>query len=135
MLWGQQQRGTGVDVIGGQYFSSGNAGFSSFRRIDQLAEPAFIPSFNALNMVAGQNVDLTATTLVSGGGFPYTPASSITLIPRTIDGAVTAASSSGNFTDYTVSLASYDLFPTRAVPTGADYASQQSQPGGSVGRQ
>jgi hypothetical protein len=124
-----------VDVIGGQYFSSGNAGFQVSGGLTNLQNLPFIPSFNALNMVAGQNVDLTATTLVSSGGFPYTPASSITLIPRTIDGAVTAASSSGNFTDYTVSLASYDLFPTRAVPTGADYASQQSQPGGSVGRQ
>ena len=27
LCWGQQQQGTGVDVIGGQYFSSGNAGF------------------------------------------------------------------------------------------------------------
>jgi hypothetical protein len=39
----------------------------------------------------------------------------MTLMPQTINGTVAGSSSSGNFTDYTVSLAPYDLFPMLAV--------------------
>jgi hypothetical protein len=38
----------------------------------------------------------------------------MTLMPQTINGTVTATSAAGNFTDYTVSLAPYDLFPMLA---------------------
>jgi hypothetical protein len=39
----------------------------------------------------------------------------MTLMPQTIDATVTASSQNGNFTDYTVTLAPYDLFPMLAV--------------------
>jgi hypothetical protein len=42
----------------------------------------------------------------------------MTLMPQTINGTVAASSTVGNFTDYTVSLASYDLFPMLAVQPG-----------------
>jgi hypothetical protein len=42
----------------------------------------------------------------------------MTLMPQVIDGTVTASTQSGNFTDYTVSLAPYDLFPLLAVQPG-----------------
>jgi hypothetical protein len=42
----------------------------------------------------------------------------MTLLPQTIDGTVSAISSSGNFTTYTVTLAPYDLFPDLAVQAG-----------------
>jgi hypothetical protein len=49
------------------------------------------------------------------GSNPYTELEAITLIPQTINGTVTGSSVHGNFTDYSVSLASYDLFPNLAV--------------------
>jgi hypothetical protein len=39
-------------------------------------------------------------------------------MPQTINGTVVDSSPSGNFTDYTVTLASTDLFPTLAVQFG-----------------
>jgi len=42
----------------------------------------------------------------------------MTLMPQTIDGTVAGSSTSGGFTDYTVSLAPYDLFPMLAVQPG-----------------
>ena len=118
VLWGQQQLGTGVDAIGGQYFSYGSATFQVSGQLTNLQNLPFTPNFSASNMVAGQNVYLTADTLVISRGFPYTPASSVTLIPQTIDGVVTASSTSGGFNDYSVTLAAYDLFPTLAVQQG-----------------
>lgn len=118
MLWGQQQQGTGTDVIGGQYFSYGNAAFQISGQLANLQALPFVPSFNGSNMVPGQNVYLTATTLTGSGGFPYTPANSVTLIPQTIDATVVGSSTSGNFTVYSVTLADYDLFPALAVQQG-----------------
>jgi len=40
------------------------------------------------------------------------------LIPQTIDGTISSSSTTGNFTVYTVTLASYDLFPQLAVQQG-----------------
>jgi hypothetical protein len=68
-------------------------------------------------MVGGQNVDVTSPAFSLAGG-TYTPANTVTLIPQTIDGAVSSSSTTGNFTVYTVTLASYDLFPQLAVQPG-----------------
>jgi hypothetical protein len=64
-------------------------------------------------MVPGQEVYISTTTMPFNG--PYPAATTMTLMPQTINGTVTAISQSNNFTDYTVSLASYDLFPMLAV--------------------
>ncbi|HLZ42798.1 MAG TPA: DUF5666 domain-containing protein [Candidatus Sulfotelmatobacter sp.] len=77
----------------------------------------FVPVFNASSMVAGQNVYVTSQDLSYIGGV-YTPATTITLMPQTINGTVAGSSRSGDFTEYTVSLAAYDLFPTLAVQQG-----------------
>jgi hypothetical protein len=68
-------------------------------------------------MVAGQNLYLSSPRLTDTSN-PYTELRTITLIPQTIDGTVVASSTTGNFTDYTMSIASYDLFPTLAVQQG-----------------
>jgi len=68
-------------------------------------------------MVAGQNVGVTSPTLSIVGEI-YTPANTITLTPQTINGTVVATQPSGSFVDYTISLASYDLFPALAVQQG-----------------
>ncbi len=42
----------------------------------------------------------------------------MTLVPQTINGTVSAISTTGNFATYTVTLAPYDLFPQFAVQPG-----------------
>jgi hypothetical protein len=107
----------GQDVLG-LAEGSMNLDFSGsiFQISDQLTNLGglpFVPSFSAANMVPGQEVyaSFSSSTFVS----PRPPATTMTLMPQTIDGTVTASSQSGNFTDYTVTLAPYDLFPMLAV--------------------
>lgn len=45
-------------------------------------------------------------------------ANTITLVPQTINGTVMGSLQSSSFADYTVALATYDLFPTLAVQQG-----------------
>jgi Domain of unknown function (DUF5666) len=99
-------------------FAFGGATFQISGEMTNLGTLPFEPSFTASNMVAGQNVDISTPAIVYLGSDVQTPANTLTLIPQTINGTVVASSPSGNFTDYTVSLASYDLFPTLAVQQG-----------------
>lgn len=72
--------------------------------------------FEAANMVAGQNVSMTshAATFAAGS----LPVTTVTLMPQTIDGTVSAISTEGGFTTYTVTLAPYDLFPNLSEQPG-----------------
>jgi hypothetical protein len=123
-LYGRTELGS-LQVINGQsgiywdapYFDFGNAVFQISGQFNNLQNLPFVPSFNASNLVAGQNVDIASANF-SIVGPTYTPANTITLIPQTINGTVVASQPVGNFTDYTVSLSSYDLFPTLAVQQG-----------------
>ena len=95
-----------------------NFGSSAFQTSGQMANVSTLPftaSFNATNMVPGQSIFVTnhATQKIA----PY-QATTVTLLPQTINGTVSAVSSSGSFTIYTVSLAAYDLFPNFAVQPG-----------------
>ena len=126
MQYGRTQMGPlltdGVNGQPGQYdespyFDFSNTTFQVTGQFNNLQSLPFVASFTASNMVAGQNVDITSGVLTLGGP-TYTPANTITLIPQTIDGTVEGISTSGNFTVYTVSLASYDLFPQLAVQPG-----------------
>ena len=106
----------------GFYFDTPNFDFSSAAfnisgQLTNLQNLPFVPSFSASNMVAGQNVDITSPTYSLMGGV-YTPANTITPVPQTINGTVVSSQQSGNFVDYAVSMASYDLFPTLAVQQG-----------------
>jgi len=80
-----------------------------------LVSLPFVPSFSASNMVPGQNVYFSVATYPAFTGGPFPTATTMTLMPQTINATVVASSTVGNFTDYTVSLASYDLFPMLAV--------------------
>ncbi|HEX4031856.1 MAG TPA: hypothetical protein VHX20_15930 [Terracidiphilus sp.] len=99
------------------YWNYGNAVFQISGQLTNVQSLPFPASFSTSNVVAGQYV--TATThdsahlLVTVNG--YSSATTITLLPQTINGTVSAVSSEGSFTTYTVTLASYDLFPTFAV--------------------
>jgi hypothetical protein len=124
-LYGRNELGPlDTDIVGHTglyfdtpYFDFDSAVFKISGQFTDLQNLPFVPSFSALTMVAGQNVDITSGTFFIGGG-TYTDANTITLVPQTIEGTVVASQQSGNFTDYTVSLASYDLFPTLAVQQG-----------------
>jgi hypothetical protein len=98
-------------------FDFSNAAFNISGQLTNLQNLPFVPSFTASNMVAAQNVDISTPTFVLGGQ-TYTPANTITLVPQTINGTVVTAQPIGSFVDYTVSLASYDLFPALAVQQG-----------------
>jgi hypothetical protein len=122
--YGRTQLGPLVTINGqsGYYFDTPYFDFSSTAfnisgQFTNLQNLPFVASFNASNMVAGQNVDITSGNLSLVGGV-YTPASTVTLVPQTIDATVISSQPAGSFTDYTVSLASYDLFPTLAVQQG-----------------
>jgi len=102
-------------IDGSQLFNYGSATFQISGQLANLATLPFVPSFNASNMVPGQEVYLTNASYPLSG---YPLVSTMTLMPQVIDGTVTASTQSGNFTDYTVSLAPYDLFPLLAVQPG-----------------
>lgn len=113
-----EQQGPGAtNSIGGEWLDYGNSVFKISSQLTNLSSLPFVPAFTATNMVAGQNLYVTAPQLIFIGG-QYTPLNTITLIPQTVNGTIVASSTVGNFTDYTVSLASYDLFPTFAVQQG-----------------
>ncbi len=121
LIWGTQNQGAlfvNIDLVGSQYFSFGSATFHISGEMHNLSELPFVPVFTAATMVPGQYVYLSTNSMQQSGGFPYTPLTTVTLIPQTLDGTITGISSSGNFTVYTISLASYDLFPMLAVQPG-----------------
>jgi hypothetical protein len=100
----------------GASFNYGSTAFQISGQLSNLGSLPFVPSFNGSNMVPGQEVYISTTALPNNG--PYPSAATMTLMPQTIDGMVAGSSTSGGFTDYTVTLASYDLFPALAVQPG-----------------
>jgi hypothetical protein len=86
-------------------------------QLTNLQTLPFTAEFNGTNMVAGQNVHVASLTLSSAPGF-YSPATTLTLMPQTINGTVTGTSQNGKFAIYSFSLPAYDLFPTLAVQQG-----------------
>jgi hypothetical protein len=113
-----EQRG---DVLadGVNVFGYASAVFQTSSQFTNLQNLPFAPTFSAANMVAGQNI-LFSTHAQIVNGFPPlpTPVTTMTLMPQTINGTVTSISSTGGFTTYTVTLASYDLFPILAAQAG-----------------
>lgn len=123
-LYGRNELGA-LQTIGGQsgiyfdipYFGLNGPTFRITGQFTNLQSLPFVPSFNASNLVAGQNVDITSGNFLLVGGTP-TIANTVTLVPQTIDGTVVASQPSGGFVDYTVSLPPYNLFPTLANQQG-----------------
>lgn len=111
----RQQQGSGLDgfPVGVQYIDFSKATFQISGELTNLGTLPFVPAFTASNMVPGQDVYFTAGANTGSGSYPIV--NTLTLMPQTINATVTATSKSGSFTDYTVSIASYDLFPMLAV--------------------
>lgn len=107
-------------VIGGDgapfYFV--NSVFEISSQFTNLADLPFQPAFASTNMVTGQNIELTFHESSYGKSSNGPWASTVTLLPQTINGTVGSTGSEGGFTTYTVTLAPYDLFPTLAVQPG-----------------
>ena len=102
-------------------FGLGNFGNSQFQvsgQFKNLTALPFTAAFNSAAMVPGQNVTITTQATADMPAPLYFPLTKMVLRPQTIDGTVSAISSEGNFTKYTVTLASYDLFPQFAVQPG-----------------
>jgi hypothetical protein len=99
-------------------FSYGNAVFQTSGQLTNLKSLPFTASFNATNMVNGQNVFITTHAATESRNPIYVPITTMTLLPQTINGTVSAITSSGGFTAYIVALAPYDLFPNLAVQPG-----------------
>jgi uncharacterized protein DUF5666 len=101
----------------GVYSYDGSTVFQVSGQVGSLTNLPFAATFDSSSMVAGQNVAVGSQTIATSAG-TFTHATSITLEPQTINGTVTAISSSGGFTVYEVTLASYDLFTVLAVQLG-----------------
>jgi hypothetical protein len=107
-----EQAGDLTELTG--LYSISNASFQISGQLANLQSLPFGASFNAANMVDGQNILFTT----HGALEIFSAVTTITLLPQTIDGTVSAVSSSGSFTTYTVTLAAYDLFPNLAGQPG-----------------
>lgn len=114
-------------VNGGQNFSFGSAKFQIAGYLTNLQQMPFTPAFTAANMVPGQNIVITSEATAMQGGPVYVPASTVTLMPQTVNGTITNIQASGQLTTYTVSLAQYDLFQNLANQPGQ--SNQIASPG------
>jgi hypothetical protein len=92
--------------------------FQTSAQFSNLSSLPFSATFAANNIVAGQSVYLST----HASAFPNSPglvaATTVTLVPQTINGTVTAVGSAGSFTTYTVALANYNLFTALATQAG-----------------
>jgi hypothetical protein len=109
---GQQGQTYSVQGQGlGVYSYSDSTVYSISGQMSNVASLPFAASFNASNMVTGQNVAIFSQQITDFYGGDYTPVTTLTLMPQIINGTVVGSAQSGSFTDYTVELASYNLFP------------------------
>ena len=103
---------------GFNYYNFGAATFQVGGQYGNLANLPFTTNFGAGSMVAGQNVSLTSHIASAPSGPGYPPAATVTLMPQTVNGTVSAISAEGSFTTYTIALPDYDLFSNLAVQPG-----------------
>jgi len=111
----QVEQGGYLSELWGAYGDLSNAAPQISSQLTNLQSLPFAATFNPANMVDGQNILFSTHTPQPT---PFQPVTTLTLLPQTIDGTVSAVSSQGNFTTYTVTLAPYDLFPNLAVQPG-----------------
>ena len=92
-----------------QLFFQNGTTFNVSGEFTNLTSLPFPATFTTANFLQGQDV------LVTSQGAPdnqsVETATSITLLPQTLNGMVTSVADDGGFTVYTVTLAPYDLIP------------------------
>jgi Domain of unknown function (DUF5666) len=96
--------------------STGNTVFSVSGQFSNVASLPFPASFSSSSVVLGQNVSSFSLGVRNVQGVPI--ATTVMLVPQTINGTVTAMSNSNGFAVYTVTLAPYDLIPTLQASLG-----------------
>jgi hypothetical protein len=118
MLTGEKEQLGPVQGGDGAAIDYANSIFEISQQMNNLAGLPFRPTFTAANIVAGQNIAPTFHEPNYGDSIMGPSPSTVTLLPQTIDGTVSAIGNEGGFTTYTVTLASYDLFPALAEQSG-----------------
>jgi hypothetical protein len=107
--------------MGAPYVYASSTKFQTSARFPNLSTLPFTAVFNASSLAAGQDVSVGSTFISESGG-TYSSASTVTLIPQTIDATITAVSNSGNYTIYAVTLAPYDPIVQMNSPQDAPAA-------------
>jgi hypothetical protein len=98
-----------VPVCNSTFFISNTVSFHVSGQMSNLQNLPFTPLFDSSNLILRQNVSVASnTTTLSRSGMQATD---ITLEPQTLNGIVTAVSTAGNFTVYTLSIAPYHAIP------------------------
>jgi hypothetical protein len=113
-VFGAQQQGpdfVSVPAFFQRYQLAANTTFRTSGQFTNIASLPFPASFDPSNLLAGQNIYVSSPA-ISFLAIPTTIATSVTLMPQTINGMVTSVSGSGNFQIYTVALAPNDLLTT-----------------------
>jgi hypothetical protein len=108
---------TGTPFCGSIFQYDSNTVFSVSQQFSNLQSLPFTATFNATTMFLGQNVSIFSTGVFNAQSAE--PASTITLMPQTINGTVTAVSSEAGFSVYTVAIAPYNLVPTLQATAGS----------------
>jgi hypothetical protein len=106
-----EQKGCTISNIPfcGDIYVQFNTVFNVSGELRNLASLPFPASFTSANFLQGQDI------LASSSGVPQLPGievpTTITLLPQTLNGTVTAVTNESGFAVYTVTLAPYDLIP------------------------
>ena len=120
--FGRQQQGlqyTPQPSTLGIYSFTNNTSFQISGQLNNVANLPFPARFTGANMVPGQNMSVFSGVLTAYYGGETNAATTITLLPQVIDGTILGISAGTNgFTDYTIQLPNYDLFPDLAVQQG-----------------
>jgi hypothetical protein len=108
----------GATGSGAWILNFGSATFQISSSLNNLNGLPFNATFDASNMVGGQNILVTTHVSQFPDSPNYPPAATLTLLPQTIDGTITSISSEGGFTTYTITLAAYDPLSILAQQPG-----------------
>ncbi len=122
-LIGQQQQGyldSTSYFSGAELIDDRNASFLIAGPPSRFSGLPFQPIFSASTAVAGQNVSVTSQVPLFPAG--ALPASTVTLVPQSLNGTVRAIARSGDYTVYVLKLATYDTFPDLANQPGESLA-------------
>jgi len=101
----------------GVYKYSPTTMFQTTEQFTNLGTLPFVPNFQGSNLVPGQNLAIYSQNVHFSAPDQYTPATTMTLLPQTINGTIVGPLANG-LNGYLVQLAPYDLFPILAVQPG-----------------
>lgn len=102
----------------GVYSYAGTTLFDISGQVSNLNSLPFVAAFKGSNMVPGQNIAVYSGPIMALHGGQTTTATTITLMPQSIDGDILSTSTNGAFSVYQVQLAPDALFPALAVQQG-----------------